>query len=138
MHVVLRLTLWNLGFACVFLAIEFIFAVWVEHYFPGVGRGVADVLAFGLPGLLALWVLFLGLIYAGSRTAVVACAVCAGVLTLVQGALLAFLVAWSKGIGGRTNFTTALEVLLTFVLVVGAILIWSFVRAKRAPSAKSA
>jgi hypothetical protein len=60
----------------------------------------------------------------------------AGLLGLVQSALLGFLVVWSKGFGGRTRFTTVFELLLAAVLAIGVALIWSFVRAKLSSRAK--
>jgi hypothetical protein len=91
MRVLFRVALWSVGFLVALVAVVFIFAVWVEYYFPAVGRSVADVIGLGVPGILALWVLMLGSKYATSRVAVVACAVGASALVLVQSALLAFL-----------------------------------------------
>jgi heme/copper-type cytochrome/quinol oxidase subunit 4 len=88
--------------------------------------------------LLGLWVLFLGSKYATRRGAVIACAVGAAALGLLQIALLAFLRAWSQGFGGRTNLTTIFELLLAVVLVIGVIVIWVFVRAKLSPRAHRA
>ena len=132
MRVLFRIVLWNVAFAVTLLVVVFIFAVWVEHYFPTTGRNVADVIGLSVFGVLGLWVLFLGSKYATRRGAVIACAVGAAGLGLLQLALLAFLRAWSQSFGGRTTLTTTLELLLAVVLVIGVTAVWVFVHAKRA------
>jgi hypothetical protein len=128
-----QLALLNAVFAAGLVAAVFLFAVWVEAYFPGAGRGVADAIGLALPGLLALWLLFLGGRYASGRAVVIACAVFAGLLVLAQCALLGLLLALSKGFGGRTYYTPLFELLLVVVPIIGIALIWRFIRVKLAP-----
>lgn len=133
MRVTFRIVLWSIAFVAALLAVVFAFAVWVEYYLPPVGRHVADAIGLSVPGLIALWVLFLGSRYATRRGAVIACAVGASLLGLIQSALLALLLVWSQGFGGRTTLTPVFEVLLAAVLLTGVVLVWRFVHAKRPP-----
>jgi len=113
-----RIALWTLAFA-VFIAGALAVAV--------VNR--ADSAVFGLPTLLAIWILFQGGMFATRRSSVIACAVVSSVLLLLQIGLLAFFVLWNRGFGNTTMATQSL-VLIIWVLVGGILLVGWFLRAK--------
>lgn len=90
MRTFLRVLLWSAVFIAAIAALLFVFGVWVANYAPGFGRGAANTIGLGLPGLAALWILILGFRHAVSRGAVRACTISAGLLAgiVLTGGLL--------------------------------------------------
>jgi hypothetical protein len=89
-----------------------------------------DSAAFGLPAVLAVWVVVQGALFARRRFWVVTCAVVGCLLLVLQVALLAFLLWWNRGFG-NTQMATQSLVLIIWVVVAGAALIGLYLRAKR-------
>ena len=90
--------------------------------------------AFGLPTLLALWVLVQGTVLARKRRWVAACAIASSLLLSLQVALLGIFVWWNRGFGNTQAATQSL-VLILWVFVVGVFCIAWFWRAKRSLAA---
>ena len=126
MRLLIRLVAWNLGFIAAFAALVVVVM--------RVSSSAGDTMGLMLPAILAVWLLFLGALYAGRRGAVIAVAAVAGVLFAVQAALLVLLTWFSQGFGGRTHHTAVYEVLLLWVALGAPALVWWFVRAKRQPA----
>jgi len=114
-----RIALWNLAFVVCLAGLLVIAAV-----------TRLDSAAFGLPALLAVWILMQGAVFARRRAWVVRCAVASSLLFLLQVAVLAFFVWWNRGFG-NTEMATQSLVLMIWVVLGGIVLIAWFLRAKR-------
>lgn len=127
MRTLIRLLFWNIVFVAGLAAtVAGLFAIGADN-----AAGTTGLL---LPALLGIWLLFLGGRFARRRAAVLACAAAAGLLFLLQCALLAFLIWFSQGFGGRTDQTGLFEVLLLWTVLAAGWLLWRFLRAARVPS----
>lgn len=92
----------------------------------------AESWVFALRAVLALWVLFQGVLFASAHRAVLACAALGALLFLLQTGLLAFLIFWNRGFDA-TYPANALQVLLGITGVAGALSVGGFLRAKPPP-----
>jgi hypothetical protein len=90
----------------------------------------AESAVFAVPGILALWVLFQGGMFATARWAVLTCAALSAILFLLQAALLAFFIFWNRGFDS-TYPANALQLLIGLVLLGGALAVGAFLRIKR-------
>lgn len=123
MRTVLRIALWNLAFIVVLVASLAVAA-----------SLRLDLLAFGLPAVIAVWVLILGARFAHRRWAVVTCAVAGVLLLLFQIALFAFFAWWNRGFGNTRGWTESL-VMVLYVAVGGAVVVgWYLVAKLRRPA----
>ena len=135
MHLLIRVILWNVVFVVFLTALVFFCAVWVEHWFPGVGRGVSDAIGLSVPFVVGCWLLLLGAKFAKRRASVIAVAVVSSVLVLIQCALLEFFILYSQGFD-NTRSTIHFELLPLLVLATGVALVWWFTSV-RLPNSKS-
>ncbi|MFO1364754.1 MAG: hypothetical protein U1F45_20225 [Burkholderiales bacterium] len=118
MRTVVRLVLWNGGFALAILALLAVAATLRM-----------DMLAFGLPGVFALWVVMLGAKFARRRSVIITCAVVSVFFVLIQIAVFVFFAWWQRGFG-NTQSSTEWQVLIIYVIVGGTFVIGWFLRAK--------
>lgn len=118
MPTLLRIVLWNLAFVAV-LAASLAAAASLR----------LDAIAFGLPGVFALWILGQGAKFARRHWTVIACAAVGGLLLMLQLAVFAFFAWWQHGLG-NTQSSTLWQVLLLSTVIVGAIVIVGFLRTK--------
>jgi hypothetical protein len=96
-----------------------------------------DSVAFGLPALLAVWVLVQGAMFARKRRGVIVCMVASGCLLLLQLAVLAVFVWWNRGFGNTQQATQSL-VFLIWAILGGVFLLGWFWRAKQGVAASEA
>jgi hypothetical protein len=113
-----RIFFWNLGFL-IFVAAALAIAA----------SNKLDAIAFGLPALLAVWILFQGGLYAQRRWVVLTCASLGALLFLLQMAVLVFFVWWNQGFGNKDAALMS-QVFLLWALVIAAVALAWFVRAK--------
>lgn len=118
MPTLFRIVLWNLAFVAV-LAASLATAASLR----------LDGIAFGLPGVFALWILGQGAKFARRHWAVIACAVVGGLLLVLQLAVFVFFAWWQHGFG-NTQSSTLWQVLVLSTAIVGAIAIVGFLRTK--------
>lgn len=119
MRTFVQIVLWNVGFAVAFVLLV-----------SNLDHGPAEAIGVMLPAIVGTWLVFLGSWYANGRRRVIACAVAAGALFVLQVALLVVLVWFSQGFGGRTDHTSIHEFLLLLTLAAGPTMIWWFVRSR--------
>jgi len=119
MHTAIRIILLNLAFVLCLAALAAVAAA----------NGL-DAVTFGLPALLAVWVLVQGAMFARQHRSVVVCMVASAGLFLLQLAVLAVFVWWNRGFGNTREATQSL-VFLIWVILCGAFLLSWFWRAKR-------
>ncbi|MFO1364478.1 MAG: hypothetical protein U1F45_18815 [Burkholderiales bacterium] len=103
MRTVVRLVLWNGGFALAILALLAVAATFRM-----------DMLAFGLPGYLRYGSTMLGAKFARRRSVIITCAV-VSVFVLIQIAVFVFFAWWQRGFGNTQSSTE--QVLIIYVIV---------------------
>lgn len=123
----IRILVWSAAFVGAIVLLLFVFGAWVAQSAPALGRGVSNAIGMGLPGLVALWILFLGFRHATSRAAVLACAIASGLLIAAQAFIVTILMLYSRGFGASRAESDALAVLLGVVLLAGGFVVWRFV-----------
>ena len=118
MPTLLRIVLWNFAFVVVLTASLATAAILRQ-----------DGIAFGLPGVCALWLLGQGARFAHRRWAMIACAGVSSLLLVLQLAVFAFLAWWQHGFG-NTQSSTLWQLLLLCTAIVGTIVTIGFLRTK--------
>lgn len=116
MRVLLRLFLWNVGFVVCLGAV-------VIH----ADRAISDPIALALPYIAGVWLLVLGSRFANKRASVITIAIVAGLLFLLQCAIVGMGILLSPyNFERRTEF----QLLLGAVMLTGVTLVWWFTSAK--------
>jgi hypothetical protein len=112
-----KLVLWNMGFAAGFVVVVVF-----------VNRSGSELIHLSLPYLAALWLLAVGACFAKRRISVIAVAVIASLLLLLQCAIFSIGIVLSPyHLDHRTQF----QVLLVAVIATGVVFVGWFIKAKQ-------
>lgn len=116
----LRLVLWNAGFIVCLAAALAGLAVYAAP-------GIVDAVGIWLPSIAGVWLLFLGARFSSRRASVIAIAIIASLLFLLQCGIFGFGIMLSPW-----NFQarTQMQLSLAVVVITGAALVWWFISAK--------
>jgi uncharacterized membrane protein YsdA (DUF1294 family) len=117
--VLFQFALWNVGFvACVAALVAIAFAV---------SPLAAELIGISLPYIIALWLLVLGVRFASSRWAIIAIAVIACLLLLLQCLIFGAGILLSPY---HFEHRTQSQLALAVVIVTGVAFVWWYLRAK--------
>lgn len=112
----LKIILWNV-----------VFVVSVVVAAISVDRGLSDSIGLSMPYTGALWLLVVGARFASKRSSVIAIAIIAGSILLVQCAILSMGILLSPY---NFEYRNQMQLLLVAVITTGVLFVWWFVRAK--------